>query len=241
MKRRSYLKVAAIILLIALLITLLVGLGFWQLSRANQKEALLAQLQQGQRQSVLESSALSEKTPQDLRFSRITLQGKFLNERTILLDNKTNNAVPGYHVFVPFSLSDGQLVLINRGWIPLGASRQHIPNPEAVKGEVTIEGYLDFAYRNPFINNALETSAISWPLRIQQLDLALIEQLTGRKLYKMLVILDKKSPFAFEPPTIISDQMPPARHRGYAFQWFSLAALLFLLSILSVRHFKGKA
>ncbi|MBS0286515.1 MAG: SURF1 family protein [Proteobacteria bacterium] len=240
-KQSSYLKISLIVLCVIALVTLLCSLGFWQLSRAKEKETLLKQFQEAKTQQVLPQAVLiQERDPQALRYQWVSLQGHFINERTILLDNITNNGLPGYYVLVPFSLDADHIILVNRGWVPLGKSRQQIPVPEPVKGEVTIEGYLDFAYRNPLIEQALETDSIQWPLRMQKLDMPLIEQLTGKKTNKMLVIL-QNSAYAFEAPKRPQEAMPPSRHRGYAFQWFSLAALLVILSLLSAYHFKGKA
>lgn len=235
-------KIGALILLIVSLTTLLCGLGFWQLSRAKQKDALLEQADKGQQHVILGQEALSQTMlAKDLRYHRISLQGHFLNDYTVLLDNKTNNGATGYHVFVPLSLKDNSVILVNQGWIPIGASRSRLPSLPGVKGEVTIEGYLDFAYRNPFIHQALETDSIQWPLRVQQLDLALLQELTGKNIHQMLVVLDNNSPYAFEAQEKIVTTISPARHRGYAFQWFSLAAVLLVLSFTAAYHFRGKA
>ncbi len=75
---------------------------------------------------------------------------------------------------------------------------------------------------------------------MQQLDIGLLQDLTGKKINEMLVVLHKDSAYAFEAPTP-GVPMSPSRHRGYAFQWFSLAALLVMLSLLCANHFKGKA
>ncbi len=240
--KRPFIKIGLIALLVVAGVTLLCSLGFWQLQRAKQKEDILAQLQKGMHHQILNQEALTHPiAPISLRYHRIALKGEFLNQYTILLDNVTNKSSPGYYVYVPFQFNDDHYVLVNRGWIPLGPSRQKIPLPPGVKGEVTIEGYLDFAYRNPFIRHALETDSVQWPLRVQQLDLGLLGDLTGKKINKMLVVLDKSSPYAFELPHTPGTQMTPSRHRGYAFQWFSLAALLVVLSLLSAYHFRGKA
>lgn len=238
MKVRPFIKVGSIALLVLMMITLLCSLGFWQLERAKEKEALLAKINHGQQSSVLTQAALYASDPQALRFMCIKLRGHFINQKTILLDNKTNGGAPGYHVFVPFALNDDTLVLINRGWIPSPPSRRQIPLPNPVKGEVTIEGYLDFAYRNPFIIDAMETDSIQWPLRVQQLDEHELQNLIGKKIHKMLVVLDRDSPYVFEPVSR-TNPMSPSRHRGYAFQWFSLAALLLVLC-LGVLYFRGK-
>ncbi|MBN9286559.1 MAG: hypothetical protein BGO43_06245 [Gammaproteobacteria bacterium 39-13] len=209
-------------------VTLLCSLGCWQLSRAAQKQALLSQASEARTQQPLSVHALlTEANPSTLRYYPIKLSGTFFNDQTILLDNKVNNGEVGYHVLVPFLLNEHTLILVNRGWIPQGRSRAILPSISPIKGETTIEGYLDFAYRNPLIKSAIESNIIQWPLRMQQLDMGLLKDTLGKNIYPMLVTLNNESSFAFSSPKAPVVWMSPERHQGYAVQWFSLAATLF--------------
>lgn len=222
-------------------LTLLCALGCWQLSRAHQKEQLMGQAQQATHLMPFNRSQLPQMPDRNsLRFHPVQLQGSFLNEYPILLDNVINKGKTGYLVLVPLALNADSLILINRGWIPMGASRKNIPLIPAVKGEVAIEGYLDFAYRNSLISSALETTTIQWPLRMQQLDLGLLEKLLGKKIYPMLVTLNPESLLAFEIPAPHLGLMSAQRHYGYALQWFSLAAVLVGFYIFFIFRSKDK-
>jgi len=168
--------------------------------------------------------------PEQLRYYPVKLTGHFLNNNVILLDNKVNNGQVGYSVYVPFVIPNMQKIfLVNRGWIPQGKSRSHLPSLSPIIGEVTIEGLLDIAYRNRFISTSLENTVIQWPLRMQQIDLTLIKEILGNDIYPMLVSLDKKSPTPY---------LNPERHLGYAVQWFALAITFLLLCLFF--KFKNK-
>lgn len=209
-------------------VTLLCSLGSWQLSRGKQKQLLLSQASAAENKHPLSAKALL--TKQDtiaLRYHPIKLVGTFFNEQTILLDNMINKGQTGYHVIVPFSLDDKTIILVNRGWIPRGHSRDVLPSVTPIKGEVTIEGYLDFAYRNPLIKAALESNTIQWPLRMQRIDMDILKASLSKDIYPMLVKLKNESIFAFTQPNQPIVWMSPSRHYGYAVQWFSLAATLF--------------
>jgi surfeit locus 1 family protein len=215
-------------------ITLLCSLGFWQLSRAQFKQNLENQWQNARVQQPLSLNDLLQKRPADLKtwqYQSVSLKTNLLNQYTILLDNKTNKSQVGYHVVVPAQLDDQTVILINYGWIPAGPTRTKIPTIAPLTGEVTIEGYLDFAYRNRFISSATESKSIEWPLRMQQLDTELLSTLWGKKIFPMLVILN-------EGPHQATALMSPARHRAYAFQWFSLAVTL--AALLGFYYWKGK-
>ena len=50
-----------------------------------------------------------------------------MRSRQILIDNMVNGERAGYFVITPFALQGGGWVLVNRGWVPLGASRAERP------------------------------------------------------------------------------------------------------------------
>lgn len=210
-------------------VTLLCCLGCWQLSREQQKLDLIQLITHSTAQAPLSTDSLLQTSISTLRFHPIRFQGTFLNERSILLDNKINNGHVGYHVLVPVALNDNMFILVNRGWISLGQTREQLPRLAPVIGEVTIEGKLDFAYRNPFIHSAVENNTINWPLRMQAIDFELLQTLLGKEIYPMLVNLNENSPYAFESFQLREEWLSPERHRGYAVQWFACALTLFFL------------
>ncbi len=208
-------------------VTLLGSLGVWQLMREQQKIALQNQAATASLQAPLDSQALlRQESTRDKRYLPVKLQGTFLNEFSILLDNKIKNGQVGYHLITPFALSNQEWLLIDRGFIPLGPKRSQLPAIPAIIGEVTIEGYLDFSYRNRFLSNPLETQTIQWPLRMQYLDLQLLGELWHKKVFPMLVVLGSKGQTS-------QTWLSPQKHRGYAVQWFSLALTLLLFYVFT--------
>ena len=70
---------------------------------------------------------------------RVAARGRFVDERTVYLDNKLRRGRPGYEVVTPLRLA-GMHVLVNRGWVQAGKSREALPDVPTLKGEVRIEG-----------------------------------------------------------------------------------------------------
>jgi len=209
-------------------VTLLCSLGFWQLSRAQQKIALQNQAAAASLQAPLDQTSLlaSKRQSQQMRYLPVRLKGAYLNQYNVLLDNKIENGQVGYHLLTPVSLDEQHWLLVDRGFIPLGASRTHLPHISPIKGEVTIEGYLDFSYRNPFISTPMETQEVKWPLRMQRLDTELLGTIWHKEVYTMLVVLNHK------PPTSKA-WLSPQKHQGYAVQWFALGLTLLLCYLFS--------
>lgn len=214
-------------LLFLLSLTLLCSLGFWQLSRAQYKQTLIDQAQLAQTTITLDEQKITQIPLNQARFQHIKFSTSLQNKNIILLDNQVLKGQVGYHVLVPARLNNQQAILINRGFVPIGKNRQELPSILPISGPVTIEGYLDIAYRNPLIKQAID-GKITWPLRVQQIDFNLLSTLMGISLYPMLVTLNEDSPYVLTPLPKATTYLTPEKHIGYAVQWFSLA-LAFLI------------
>ena len=71
---------------VALLLPLLLGLGFWQLSRAEEKRALLADFAAREHAEPMSVAELERRA--DLAHLRIRLRGQFDEQHSLLLDNR---------------------------------------------------------------------------------------------------------------------------------------------------------
>lgn len=215
--------------------TLLCGLGYWQLSRGQEKQALLDQAADARDIPPLNSTALlAMPVPSNKeRYLPVKFKGTWINQFSILLDNKIENGQVGYHLLTPIALDEHHWLLVDRGFVPLGHSRSNLPKIPPILGEVSIEGYLDFSYRNPFISSPLETQEIQWPLRMQHLDIPLLSALWHKEIYPMVVVLGSK-------PSNSKSWLSPEKHRGYAVQWFALALTLMLCYVFTHLRWKNK-
>jgi surfeit locus 1 family protein len=108
-----------------LLLAGLLSLGCWQLNRAEQKREFLAQQQAGQQAPIinLNQSAIGE------RYQAAEMIGHYDAAHSFLIDNQIIDGKPGYFVVTPFILDkQDKAVLVNRGWVPLTANRQQLPD-----------------------------------------------------------------------------------------------------------------
>lgn len=210
---------------------LFIRLGFWQLDRAEQKEALLAQYAAGQQSQV-------EITPQTAtalsRYQRVSVSGRYDPAHQILLDNMpSHTGRPGYRVLTPLHSSAGWL-LVDRGWLPLGASRSQLPDIGVSDGERNLAGVIDAL---PRAGLQLETPAADqntpWPRVLSFPQQAALEQQLQRKLIPGVVLLDASQPEGYERVWEAHLGFKPERHIGYAVQWFALAAAVALTFILT--------
>ena len=89
----------------------------------------------------------------DLEFRKVRLEGSFQHDRELYLGVRSLNGNPGYQILTPFTLMDGQVVLVNRGWVPV---ERKLPEHRAegqVAGPVAVEGLVrlprDKAFMQP--------------------------------------------------------------------------------------------
>src|SRR2546421_952251 len=110
--------------------------GNWQARRAEAKRALGAQFEQALHPAPLELPAAS-----NVIHKRVAARGRFIAERTVLLDNKLRRGRPGYEVLTPLRLAESDWhVLVNRGWVAAPASRDVLPEIRTPAAEQQIEG-----------------------------------------------------------------------------------------------------
>lgn len=223
---------AALLALVAIGVCL--RLGFWQLERAQTKEAWQAQLATRQEQGMRSVTDLAGEA--DPGNYPVRVEGKPDNAHTVLLDNRMLERVAGYHVLTPVRLEDGRGVLLNRGWWPRGRERQSLPAVPALPEFISVSGQ-SYVYSDKVFTLADDDlSAPSWPLRVQKVEPARIAELVGYPLLPFEVrvapgqALETGEQMAREWNSAV---MGPERHRAYAVQWFAMAAALVVLTVLA--------
>ncbi len=223
--------VAATVVIIIMLM-----LGNWQLSRAQEKEVRQQRLDRLSQQPVISLPTTPIKL-EDYQFRQIEVRGTYVPAHTIYLDNKIHRGVAGYQIITPVKLGTSSMhVLINRGWVAAGRDRNQLPNVPTPSSEVIVSGIA-----NSPTQRILELSAETVSGRVwENLHLDRYREATGLTL-QTLVILQQDD----VKDGLIRQWSRPdsgaARNLGYAFQWFSMAlAVLILYLVLSVKRDRSK-
>lgn len=208
-----------------------VWLGFWQLGRADEKQALLDQYAIAQKTQI-------EITPQNAtslpRYQRVTVSGRFDPAHQVLLDNMpSHTGQPGYRVLTPFETSAGWL-LVDRGWLPLGATRSQLPDITVENDERWLTGTID---ELPRAGIDLAAPAIDpntpWPRVLSFPVQSVLDQQLGHKLLPGLLLLDASQPDGYERIWEAHLGFKPERHIGYAVQWFAFAVAAVILFVIT--------
>lgn len=204
-----------------------VRLGDWQTDRAQQKIEIAEAMQQRARAPAIHVGA-APLSAADLEFRSVEARGEFDPKGMVLLDNRVHNGRVGYEVIMPLRLAAGDMhLLVNRGWVVGTGDRSRLPQVVTPRGEVSITGIAVIPGRTMYELSAETTENSVW----QNLS---VERYVERMHYKVQPVLVRQTSDADDG--LVRDWRVSDReinvHRSYAFQWFALAGLVFVVYLV---------
>jgi surfeit locus 1 family protein len=214
-------------LLFALPIPLFIGLGMWQLDRADQKREQARELSERMQMPALELGARVS-DPQDLRYRRLRAHGAFEAGGQLLIENRRQGNRNGFHVITPLRIAGSDMrVLVNRGWIPAAADGSATPAP-VPDGPVTVTGESHIPSPPALVLHGGPDAAKQWGTRWPYLTVDLYAAVAGHPVLPVVILQDPDTPGGFLRSW--PREMPKeGMHIGYAIQWFAFAVIALVL------------
>lgn len=216
-------------LLTAFGLLIFISLGMWQLERAAFKEAVKYKFET----RIAADFRLfdARETLIDIEYQKLILRGRYDISRSMLLDNQLLQGRAGYHVLSPFILSGSEkIILVDRGWVALGPSRETLPAIEVPAVMDRVRGIANVPDTGGFRLGEVSLQGI-WPQLIPFIDIdAMQSQFDNRLLPLVLWLAPEQAGYykrhwnpAWEDPE---------RSRAYAVQWFAFALIAGVLYIV---------
>jgi surfeit locus 1 family protein len=206
---------------------LTLSLGNWQCGRADAKRALQARYDAAALEAPIHvGNGLLDQ--ESVLYRKLEGEGVFGDTHTVLIDNRVMNGVAGYHVLTPLRISGGSVaILVNRGWIAAGRTRDQVPVPPTPEGVVRLEGMAIDPHTRYFELVATVPQGRVW----QNLDFERYATTTRLQLQPVLLLQTSDQADGLRrswprPDTGVNS------HVSYAFQWYSLAATLVVLWLI---------
>lgn len=206
---------------------LTLSLGFWQIQRGFDKQHLQDRYSAAGTQAPLRLSADSAGIAGEVRNAEA--EGRYLDERQLLLDNQTHQRQPGYDVWTPLRLSNGGVIIVNRGWVAgagLNAreAEKQLPAPE---GDVRVQGlWRSLPQPGMRLEPAPCQAAPAFPAIVNYPDADELACVLGETVTAGVLLLDPREPGGYVREWQQVSEFPPQRHYAYAAQWFAFAATL---------------
>lgn len=212
-----------------------VALGNWQTRRAEQKLALEAQWDAALALAPAVLDAGSVPSVVQRLPARVRAEGEFLHDKSVWLDNRQLDGRAGLWLATPLRSADGTVVLVLRGWAARDpADRARLPQPMQPAGRVAVEGIALAQAPRLYELGSPQTSG-PLPAVWQNLDLPAYQAASGLTVAPLVLMQTSDLADGLErrwarPASGVD------KHRGYAFQWYALAATLAVLTaVLGLR------
>jgi surfeit locus 1 family protein len=240
------------LILIAALICVAItsSLGAWQLRRAAFKEQLAVQISQRNELPALDNTALNASnfvaaTRDESTWlqRRASLQGRWLHEHTVFLDNRpmqiSGSQRVGFYVATPLAIEgksdkDQRVIWVQRGWVQRDfQDRTKLPVLPESADIVTVQGRLIAQVSRAYEMKESASSSAPTAARPSRIWQNLPAVSLGSKALLPMALL-QTAPEA-EKDGLQRDwpaaDTGVAKHYGYAFQWFALSALFVILYV----------
>ena len=219
-------------------------LGFWQLNRAEFKEAAFAQEQaQAALPPVTDQDFIQGMSETQGLQRMVDAKGEWLAQWTVFLENRSMQGQPGFWVLTPLKLQSDEVILVQRGWAPRDRTlSDKLPPIHTPSGPVRVQGrWVQAPSRMVELAAPPATVASSQTFQSlrQNLSIQEFEKDTGLQvLATVMEIAPPSDGLLRNWPTILSGS---DKNRAYALQWFALAALsaglfIWFQIIQKIRH-----
>ncbi len=208
-----------------------IALGNWQTRRALEKETIESALTARSAAPVIDIGGQTI-AADTVEYRQVRVRGEFLRDWPVYLDNRPYQGRAGFYLLMPLKIAGSDMaVLVARGWIARDvADRTRLPVLTTPNGQVDIRGMArTHAGRLYQFND-------SAPLRpgviVQNANIA--EFAAAAKLRLQPFLIEQTSDTG---DGLVRDWPKPShgadKHRGYAFQWYGLAATAFLFFVVT--------
>lgn len=216
--------VVAVAALAGVLITF--NLGQWQLSRAQAKLGLQASIEAQALQAPLSApDFLQQPTLWQQVHRPVQLEGQWLPDQTVFLDNRNHHGKAGYWVMTPLRWAPGQVAWVQRGWVQRDpVDPRKVPSIETPPALVTVQGKVAAPLSQMVQLAAGETSAQSLPRIQANLDMVQMQALVTDNVAGILIQTGEASEGLRRDWPVVASSAD--KNKGYAFQWFALCALI---------------
>jgi cytochrome oxidase assembly protein ShyY1 len=157
-------------------------------------------------------------------WTQVELKGSYLVDGQRIVRNRPLNGQPGYEVVVPFRLTTGETVVIDRGWLPIGNKNPGSPDsvPAPPPGEVT--AVVRLKHPEPELQRGApegQLASIDLDAYSSQLGYPLLTGAYGQ-------LASETPPAAEMPMAFPKPSTEEGTHLSYSLQWFSFGVLMFV-------------
>jgi surfeit locus 1 family protein len=221
-------------LLVVAASVVMVRLGIWQLERLEQRRAFNARVQAQIDQPTLNLNQRGAVPADDLvnmEYRKVTVVGIYDHSQEVALKNQAHDNQWGVNLLTPLKMAGtGDVILVNRGWIPAEDFTSGDWSRYTETGTVEVQGVLRRSQSRPDFGRRSDPTPAPGGERITAWNFANVEAIDQQTPYDLLPVYIQEAPDP-EGPELPYRSLPALNltegpHMGYAIQWFAFAAIL---------------
>jgi surfeit locus 1 family protein len=212
------------------LVVLGIVLGNWQTRRAEEKLGIAAKLAE---RAGAPAVVLGGRPMADIEYRRVRVTGEWVANWPLFLDNRPLNGKAGFILAMPFKIAGSkEHVLVLRGWLPRDAREYgKLPNFATPGGTVSIEGVATLSAGHVMqLGGAAPIKPGALVPNLSTGDVAQASGLTMQPFFVQQTGAGQGEGLVREWP---APDVGVDKHRGYAFQWYALAAMAALFFVIT--------
>ena len=205
-----------------------VTLGFWQISRGNEKTEIIEAFESQQTMQAVKFSSNSK------QWERVYINGEIDRERLIYLDNIIHKGILGFKVLAPVSIEDNKIMLVDFGWIKQPQKREEVSYVKISDDDnISVSGVLEAPEMGLILSDDIFTN--TWPKISQSKSISALETLFEEEIIQFILLSDyrKETEFVYLRPVVAN--MAPVKHYGYSGQWFAMFIALSIMYFYFLR------
>lgn len=208
-------------------IGLFTRLGIWQIQRAQEKQQAITAFDKQAANPVFNWSTTTKNPEQ---YQSLSARGEYLSQ-VFFLDNQHHDHKFGYDVILSLLQENGEVVLVDRGWVAIESrDKEALPQISIPEGNIEITGTAYYPSKKGLVlGEPLEKVADNIAI-VETQDVTIFSKFLHKSVYPFIIRESENSAGSYVRDWKIVS-MPPARHYGYAVQWFGLALVTLIIFI----------
>lgn len=210
-----------------------VVLANWQLDRREQAVSKIERMVDNYDKQAISFSEIG-----DLELAAVTsyewtpveISGRYLTNQELLVRNRPIAGQPGFLQLIPFELSTGEVVIIERGWIPADSNLAPALNMTPSAEPKTVLARVRLGELTP---NRDSPAGFATSIHLQSL-----AELTGSNLEQQFYLrLISENPGENQTPQPLGKPiLDEGNHLSYAVQWIMFALMGFFALFWAIRQ-----
>jgi surfeit locus 1 family protein len=211
-------------------LSLLIGLGVWQIARLHEKEALIVSIETGFNSAPEPLDRLLATGAADAEWHHVRISGHFLHDKEQYLFAQGPMGATGVHVVTPLVQSDGRIVLVDRGFVPDQLRDPARRAQGQIAGQMSLTGVVRLPEKPGAFTPAPDLKTRLWFVK----DVPAMAKAARVPVLPVLIEADARPNPGGWPLGGQTRIDIPNDHLQYAVTWFALA--LALLGVYFVYH-----